>query len=157
MKAVGYAEDRSPDLRSIQPPSQSRIEWIRLQWRDGSFTCGNTRAETLLGSIASINDGEENRCAHSCGAVAEFHRLPEHPGDCSDESSYGVGRSSDGMETTSMTSTFITASAREVKVENSISKRSPRLRSSFGATAFALTLARRAKAHIGGRRLVTPG
>jgi hypothetical protein len=47
--------------------------------------------------------------------VAEFHRLPEHPGDCSDESSCGTGRSSDGMETTSMTSTFIAASADEVK------------------------------------------
>ena len=123
MKAVGYAEDRSPDLRSIQPPSQSRIEWIRLQWRDGSFTCGNTRAETLFGSFASINDGKGNRCAHSCGAVADFHRLPEHPGDCSDESSCGMGRSSDGMETTSMTSTFIAASGRDVKVENCVSNK----------------------------------
>ncbi len=47
--------------------------------------------------------------------MAEFHRLPDHPGDCSDEWSYGAGRSSDGMETTSMTSTFITGPADEVK------------------------------------------
>jgi hypothetical protein len=29
-------------------------------------------------------DGIEGRGAHSCGAVADFHRLPEHPGDYSD-------------------------------------------------------------------------
>ena len=117
-----YAEDRSPDLRSIQPPSQSRSDWIRLQWLDGSFTSGNTRAEKLFGSFASINDGEENRCAHSCGAVAEFHRLPEHPGDCVMSRAVALGSGSDGMETTSMTSTFIAGPVSEVNVENLVSK-----------------------------------
>jgi hypothetical protein len=28
------------------------------------------------------DDEDRNRGAHSCGAVAGFHRLPEHPGDC---------------------------------------------------------------------------
>jgi hypothetical protein len=28
-----------------------------------------------------LNDGKLRRCAHSCGAVADFHRLPEHPGE----------------------------------------------------------------------------
>jgi hypothetical protein len=78
----------------------------------------------MLGPLRYLRvDEDRNGCAHSCGAVAEFHRLPEHPGDCSDESSRGACRSSDGMETTSMTSTFIAASGREVKVENCVSNK----------------------------------
>src|ERR1035441_6245868 len=33
-------------------------------------------------SCRGLNLRPSSRCAYSCGAVAEFHRLPEHPGDC---------------------------------------------------------------------------
>jgi len=63
-------------------------------------------------------DGEEGRGAHSCGAVAGFHRFPEHPGDCcGDVRRLLVGASRYGMEAISMSSTFIAGLRRKVKRE----------------------------------------
>jgi hypothetical protein len=80
-KAVEDAEDRSPDLRPFQPPSQTRAKWARVQWfPEFSAISEKTLAEFLPSSNDPI-DGPRGRGAHSCGAVAEFHRLPEHPDD----------------------------------------------------------------------------
>ena len=57
----------------------------------------------------------QSRCAYSCGAVAEFHRLPEHPGDCRGEFGCAAGGSFYDMEQTSISSTFINGSEGEVK------------------------------------------
>jgi len=77
---VSGTEDRSPDLRLSEPPSQfSHEENASGIWPD-SFCLTLQRL-----------DGSRVRCAHSCGAVADFHRLPEHPG----ESPWSVARSHD--------------------------------------------------------------
>ena len=47
--------------------------------------------------------------------MAELHRLPEHPGDCSGRLSRRKERPYDGRKTTSMPSTFIDGIPREVK------------------------------------------
>jgi hypothetical protein len=47
--------------------------------------------------------------------VAEFHRLPEHPGDCRGEVCCPLKGQPDGMELSSMSSTFINGAEREVK------------------------------------------
>jgi hypothetical protein len=47
--------------------------------------------------------------------VAEFHRLPEHPGDCRGKNAAPQTSSENLMEAISMTSTFITAAGGEVK------------------------------------------
>ena len=53
------------------------MQWFTRGFRDG----GNS----LAGSLPWLCYGPLDRSAHSCGAVAEFHRLPEHPGDCRGE------------------------------------------------------------------------
>jgi len=67
----------------------------------------------LFACIGSINF--PGRGAHSCGAVAEFHRLPEHPDDCS----YGSRGSSwscrNNVKLMSMTPRLYPAPPREVK------------------------------------------
>src|ERR1700728_150314 len=80
------AEDRSPDLHLFQPPSQKRSLAAHLQWFLWYFPrSGKNQAEFLPVPVTQ-HDGTEARGAHSCGAVADFHRLPEHPDDCC----YGV-------------------------------------------------------------------
>jgi hypothetical protein len=32
-------------------------------------------------AVFLYDDEKLRRCAHSCGAVADLHRLPEHPGE----------------------------------------------------------------------------
>ena len=47
------------------------------------FKAALPKAEMLwLVFLPSNYDELRGRGAHSCGAVAEFHRLPVHPGDC---------------------------------------------------------------------------
>src|ERR1017187_10813447 len=64
-----------------------------------------TLAEFLPSSNDPI-DGPTGRGAHSCGAVAEFHRLPEHPGDCRGGLRCHLQSSRYGMEQISMPTTF---------------------------------------------------
>jgi hypothetical protein len=47
----------------------------------GSSALGETTLAEFLPSPVNRYDGLRSRCAHSCGAVAEFNRLPEHPGE----------------------------------------------------------------------------
>jgi hypothetical protein len=49
-----------------------------LQWFSSTFV--QTKVPRLV-SWPALNDEVAGRGVHSCGAVAEFHRLPEHPGD----------------------------------------------------------------------------
>jgi len=60
-------EDRSPDLRF---PLSCNLPEAMLQWLSEIAP-----AETLFAFT-------RKRSAHSCGAVADLHRLPEHPDDC---------------------------------------------------------------------------
>ena len=65
-------------------------------------------------------DGVKARGAHSCGAVADLNRLPEHPGDDCGERGCRSKRvaTDDAMEAISMTSTFIADEGRQVKRES---------------------------------------
>ena len=49
------------------------------------FLSSSAKSETTLAEFLPSPDdpidGLGGRGAHSCGAVAEFHRLPEHPDD----------------------------------------------------------------------------
>ena len=89
----------------------------RLQWFPEFSAMSETALAEFLPSSNNQNDGLRGRGAHSCGAVAEFHRLPEHPGDICGElhCSSTIVSSHYVIERTSMTSTFITAKLREVK------------------------------------------
>src|ERR1035437_5367894 len=58
---------------------QARPEGLAVQWFTRSFRDGGN---SLAGSLPWLWYGPLDRSAHSCGAVAEFYRLPEHPGDC---------------------------------------------------------------------------
>ena len=106
-KRVKGAEDRSPDLRLLQPPSQKRN-------RKGSppvVSSGLPRCaerpwlKSCLHPVTQY-DGRRGRDAHSCGAVAEFHRLPVHPGDCRGELHCSSMEQPVRMERLSMTTTF---------------------------------------------------
>jgi len=69
----------------------------------------------------SLNyDEDRGRGAHSCGAVADFHRIPEHPDDCDGDLGYPSQGNSYGMERFSMTSTFIALLQGEVKARHRI-------------------------------------
>jgi len=69
-------------LRIDQPPSQSRKATIGFSGLKGLFALRElTQAENPDSVQRLYEDEERNGCAHSCGAVAELHRLPEHPGD----------------------------------------------------------------------------
>jgi hypothetical protein len=115
-KRVKSAEDRSPDLRLFQPPSQKRALAARSQWFIGLFRVQQTSPGCNPAFPITQYDGLRSRGAHSCGAVAGFHRFPEHPDDCRGE--LRCPRSSGSrylMEPFSMTSTFIDGSGHEVK------------------------------------------
>jgi hypothetical protein len=65
--------------------------------------------------VSSFNKGRTSG-AHSCGAVAEFHRLPEHPDDCGFELRRSPSlSSSDVINPISMISSFIAEAGDEVK------------------------------------------
>jgi hypothetical protein len=70
---------------AFEPPSQSRTPSVQLQWLKGQIRKVRKSLAKILLRLMSQIDEPRSRCAHSCGAVAEFHRLPEHPGDCCDE------------------------------------------------------------------------
>jgi hypothetical protein len=53
-------------------------EFLRLKGRE--FMMAEYLPEPLR-----KEDAEPCRSAYSCGAVAELHRLPEHPDDCRGE------------------------------------------------------------------------
>jgi hypothetical protein len=84
-KAGEKREDRSPDLRLLQPPSQKRVQGlVSSGFPDPPALVERPWLKFCLHPAAQY-DGPGGRGAHSCGAVAEFHRLPEHPGDCRGE------------------------------------------------------------------------
>jgi hypothetical protein len=90
--SMEFRRDRSPDLRLAPFPSQRHKDgrqWVRAR-------------DELRGRI-SLSGG-----AYSCGAVADSHRFPEHPGDFSDGfRRRGVLSSHNVTKRFSMTSTFI--------------------------------------------------
>ena len=100
-------EDRSPDLRLLQPPSHRHFFKNSPQWRIGGV-------DSPAGYLLARSMGRQ-RGAYSCGAVAELHRLPEHPGDCRDQLRYSNQSSIHCMESISMPSTFINGMERKVK------------------------------------------
>jgi len=72
-------------------------------------------AESCLRATV-LEDGRRGRSAHSCGAVADFHRLPEHPGEFRDDFAPSRrGAAVDVIEQISTTSTFITGQMTLVK------------------------------------------
>jgi hypothetical protein len=80
---------------------------------------GNSRAEILSRSYASIDDGKGDRCALTvAGQWRSFAAFPNILAIAMMSGAEAQGCSSDVMETTSMTSTFIAGSTREVKEEN---------------------------------------
>jgi hypothetical protein len=83
------------------------MQWFTQGFRDGG--------KTLAGSLPWPINGPTGRGAHSCGAVAEFHRLPEHPGDCRGRLRCHLQSSRYGMEEISMPSTFIDRKESKVK------------------------------------------
>src|ERR1035437_4961647 len=87
---------------------QARPEGLVVQWFTRSFRDGGN---SLAGSLPWLWYGPQDRSAHSCGAVAEFHRLPEHPGDCRSGLRCLMQGSRCGMEQTSIPSTFIDGAA----------------------------------------------
>jgi len=72
----GRQTDRSPDLRLVS------AAFPRTRVRSGLRTRPSGTVRWLIPFPFCPTDGLQGRCAHSCGAVTDFHRLPEHPGDC---------------------------------------------------------------------------
>jgi hypothetical protein len=106
-------------LRSFQPPSQCRTEWLRLQWLDAGFRKKrNTRAEILSGSCTCYTTAVETGALTVAGQWRSFTAFPNILAIAMMSCAAARSSSSDVMETASMTSTFITGTAREVKVEN---------------------------------------
>ena len=79
-----------------------------------------------------FNDDSAGRGAHSCGAVAEFHRLPEHPGDCRSGCVAGYCRDSDAIKLNFMVSRF--SAAATIRSTHTMCKPFCTVRAFFGAS-----------------------
>ena len=82
----------------------------------------NTRAEILSGSCACYTTAVETGALTVAGQWRSFTAFPNILAIAMMSCAAARDRSSDVMETTSMTSTFIAGMAREVKVENRAAK-----------------------------------
>jgi len=70
-------------------PASSYLPGATLQWYfrdlihlDKELWLALLDSRFLSSTTVPVVEGIETRGAYSCGAVADFHRLPEHPDDC---------------------------------------------------------------------------